>query len=193
MYRDMETGPHESSAARDGIPSERECMALMREHGMLPNIMEHSLQVMKVALAIADNLKDGCRVDRALVVAGALLHDITKTRSLETKERHDETGAELLRGMGLDRIAFIVEQHVFFTGFDPAGPLEEREIVYYADKCVMHDKIVSVHARVDDLVERYGTTPERRELILRNKDLILGIERKIASFMRDDINHVVGN
>jgi len=178
---------------REKIPDEKECHELMEKYGMLPNIVEHSRQVMKVALAIVDNLVDPAAVDRDLVIAGSLLHDITKTRSLETRERHDETGAELLRSLGLPAVGYIVEQHVFFTGFDPDGPLEEREIVYYADKCVMHDQVVSVHRRVEDLVARYGTTPERRELIMRNKALIIGIESKINRFMRDDINLVVGN
>ncbi len=169
-----------------------ECRKLMEEYGMLPNIVAHSLQVMKVALAIVDGLVNPKAVDRGLIIAGALLHDITKTRSLETKERHDVTGAELLRSLGLPSLACIVEQHVFFTDFDPDGPLEEREVVYYADKRVMHERIVSVDRRVEDLLERYGTTPERRESIIKNKALVLRIERKINSFLRVDIARIAG-
>ncbi len=164
----------------------------MREYHMLPNIIAHSKQVMNVALKIIDNLAEGCKIHRALVIAGALLHDITKTRSLETGERHDSTGAELLRTLGLPSVAYIVEQHVFFTDFNADGPLEEREIVYYADKCVMHDEIVSIHTRVDDLIARYGTTEERREMIQKNKALIMAIEAKINRHLRIDIHQVVG-
>lgn len=164
----------------------------MREYHMLPNIISHSKQVMNVSMKLVDNLADSCTVNRALVIAGALLHDITKTRSLETGERHDVTGAELLRNLGFASVAYIVEQHVFFTNFKANGPLEEREIVYYADKCVMHDTVVSIHKRVDDLVARYGTTEEQREMIMNNKALILAIESKINRFLRDDIHRVVG-
>ncbi|MCX7679304.1 MAG: HDIG domain-containing protein [Spirochaetes bacterium] len=174
------------------VPTKQECCQLMRAHRMLPNIISHSKQVMKIALKLVDNLADGCHINRALVIAGALLHDITKTRSLETGERHDVTGAELLRNIGYPQVAYIVEQHVFFTNFNAEGPLEEREIVYYADKCVMHDKVVSVHQRVDDLLKRYGTTEERRQMILNNKALILAIEKKISRYLRDDIHHIVG-
>ena len=69
----METGPHESSTARDGIPSESECMALMRKHGMLPNIMEHSLQVMKVALSADHRVSDGAEGARFIKEIQALL------------------------------------------------------------------------------------------------------------------------
>jgi uncharacterized protein len=51
-------------------------------------------------------------VNRDLVVATALLHDITKTRSLVTKERHDTSGGALVRELGFPRIAEIVEQRV---------------------------------------------------------------------------------
>lgn len=62
------------------IPTEEECHELMARHSMLPNIVEHSLQVMRVSVAITDNLKEDVSVSRDLVIAGSLLHDITKTR-----------------------------------------------------------------------------------------------------------------
>ena len=175
----------------DRIPSREECNELMVRHSMRPNIVEHSIQVMNVSLAITDNLKNGVAVNRELVIAAALLHDITKTRSLVTNERHDISGAELLREMGFTSIAEIVEQHVVFQNFNLQGGLEEREIVYYADKRVNHDKIVTIEERVHYLLKRYGITEEIRGLILQNKTLVLAVERKIASFMKIDINRAI--
>ncbi|MGZ6231236.1 MAG: HDIG domain-containing metalloprotein [Syntrophales bacterium] len=175
----------------DRIPSREECDELMVQHSMRPNIVEHSIQVMHVSLAIADNLKNGVAVNRGLVIAGALLHDIAKTRSLATKERHDLSGGELLREMGFTSIAEIVEQHVVLQNLDPEGKLEEREIIYYADKRVMHDKIVTIDERVHDLLQRYGNGEEIRSLICQNKDLILAVESKIAGFMKIDINRAI--
>ncbi len=175
----------------DRIPSREECNELMVQHSMRPNIVEHSIQVMHVSLAITDNLKNGVTVNRNLVIAAALLHDITKTRSLETNERHDLSGGELLREMGFTSIAEIVEQHVVLQNLNPQGRLEEREIIYYADKRVMHDKIVSIDERVHDLLQRYGNGEEIRSLICQNKNLILTVESKIASFMKTDINHAI--
>jgi len=175
----------------DRIPSREECHELMVQHSMRPNIVEHSIQVMHVSLVITDNLKNGVAVNRDLVIAGALLHDITKTRSLKTKERHDLSGGEFLREMGFRSIADIVEQHVVLQNFDLQGSLEEREIIYYADKRVMHDKIVTIDERVHDLLQRYGNGEEIRSLICQNKNLILAVESKIASFMKVDINHAI--
>ncbi len=175
----------------DRIPSREECNELMVQHAMRPNIVEHSIQVMHVSLAITDNLKNGVAVNRDLVIAAALLHDITKTRSLETKERHDLSGGELLRKIGFTSTAEIVEQHVVFKNLNLKGGLEEREIIYYADKRVTHDKIVTIEERVHYLIQRYGNTEELRSLILQNKNLVLAVESKIASFMKIDINRAI--
>ena len=175
----------------DRIPSREECNELMVQHSMRPNIVEHSIQVMNVSLAITDNLKNGVAVNRDLIIAAALLHDITKTRSLTTNERHDSSGGELLREMGFTRIADIVEKHVVLQNLNPQGRLEEREIIYYADKRVMHDKIVTIDERVHDLLQRYGNGEEIRSLICQNKNLILAVESKIASFMKIDINRAI--
>ncbi len=175
----------------DRIPTRTECDELMARYSMLPNIVAHSLQVMRVSLAVINHLKDDATVNRDIVIAGALLHDITKTRSLETKERHDASGGDLLRELGFPRIAEIVEQHVIIRNLNIDGGLEEREIVYYADKRVMHDKIVTIKERIEDLIQRYGTGDQIRNLILQNEVQVLAVERKIAGFMKIDINHAI--
>jgi len=162
------------------IPSRAQCHQLMMHYSMLPNIVEHSNQVMNVSLAITDNLKSGVLVNRNLIMAAALLHDITKTKSLETKEHHDTTGGALLRNLGFPDIAGIVEQHVIIQNFNLEGRLEEREIVYYADKRVLHNRVVTIEKRVQDLIQRYGTTEKIRNQILQNKIQALAVERKIA-------------
>ncbi|PKN69468.1 MAG: metal-dependent phosphohydrolase [Deltaproteobacteria bacterium HGW-Deltaproteobacteria-12] len=171
----------------DRIPDRAECEELMARYSMLPNIVEHSLQVMRVSLAVTDHLQDGVYVNRDLVAAAALLHDITKTRSLTTKERHAASGGVLLRELGFLRVAEIVEQHVIIQNMDLEERLQEMEIVYYADKRVMHDKIVTIDERVHDLIRRYATGEQIRDQIIRNKEQALIVERKIAGFMKISI------
>lgn len=179
---------------KDRIPDENECYELMARYGMFPNIVEHSRQVMKVALAITDNLKEGVYIDRGLTLASALLHDITKTHSINTGEkRHDLSGGKLLRELGLERIAEIVEEHVVFSNFDFNGRLEEREIVFYADKRVMHDKIVSLDTRIDDLLHRYGKTDEIKIRIVENLKVVTDIELKISRNMNIGIDAAILN
>lgn len=177
--------------SKEQILTREECHELMERYSMLPNIVEHSLQVMRVSLAITDNLKEGLSVSRDLVIAGSLLHDITKTRSLQTKERHDASGGTLLRDLGYPDIAEIVEQHVIIHDLNLDGDIEEKEIVYYADKRVMHDTIVTLEERVQDLIQRYGAKEETRELILKNREQVLAVERKISGFMKIDIHRAI--
>jgi len=174
------------------IPTPAECKELMERYSMLPNIIEHSYQVMNVALAITDHLKDPISINRDMVIAGALLHDITKTRSLKTKERHDVSGGALLRELGFPAIAAIVEQHVRIPDLNPNGEPDEKDIVYYADKRVMHDTIVTVEERMRDLIVRYGVDEEARRRILQNGAQVLDVERKIAGFMKIDIHQAIG-
>lgn len=180
-----------TKSTSDRIPSRAECHELMARYSMLPNIVEHSLQVMNVSLAIIDNLKSDVPVNRDLVIAAALLHDIAKTRSLETKERHDASGGALLRGLGFSSTAEIVEQHVIIKNLNLAGMLEEREIVYYADKRVMHNTIVTIEERVQDLIERYGATEAICSRILHSKIHMCAVEKKIAGAMAIDLSHAV--
>lgn len=174
------------------IPSEKECMEIMSRYEMLPNIKDHSIQVRNVSAALVDNLKESTSIDRDLVLCGALLHDIAKTRTIKTRElRHDLIGGEMLRELNLEALAEICESHVFFDDFDFEGPLEAREIVYYADKRVMHDTVVSLDERVDDLAKRYGKNDKLKEMIRRNKDFVLRIEEKIQRYMAVEIDEAL--
>lgn len=154
------------SAERVKIPSEEECRRLAAGMGMMEHIAAHSLQVCRVALLIADHLKqDG--LDRELIRAAALLHDITKTRSLETREDHAETGERLLAGLGYPEVGRIVGQHVHLEDRGAFAQPTEAGIVNYADKRVLHEEIVPLGERMGYILEKYGRTPERkRELLL---------------------------
>ena len=177
---------------KDQIPVDDECLKLIEKYEMLPNIIDHSLKVRDVSLAIVNNLKDNNIINKELVVAAALLHDIAKTMTLKDNSMmHDILGGKILRELNFNSIAEIVESHIFLDNFDPHGKLEEKEIVYYADKRVMHDKVVTVDDRINDLVERYGMTDKHKVLILLNRNTILHIEKKIQSFMKKNIDEVI--
>ena len=171
------------------IPSREECLSLMMRYGMLENIVSHSLEVAKVALFLSVELnKKGQKIDLDLVEAGSLLHDLTKTECLKTKDDHARTGGQVLKGMGYERVGDIVAQHIWLgKGGDPSCVTEE-EIVNYADKRVMHDRIVSLGERFSDLKARYGLNPKAMDYLERLQTEIYGIENKIFFILQFDPN-----
>ncbi|MGD8541727.1 MAG: HDIG domain-containing protein [Desulfobacteraceae bacterium] len=146
------------------IPTQRECFRLIAEMRMLDHIVAHSIQVCRVATLLADQL-NACRleINRELVRASALLHDITKTRSLTTGENHAATGCEYVSQRGYPEVGEIVGQHVQLK----AAPLDATplaaEIVNYADKRVLHDRVVPLEQRMRYILERYGCKTQFRE------------------------------
>jgi len=148
------------------IPDQTTCLSLMDRYGMLANIKNHSLMVRHVAVFLGRKLTEkGLDLNLQLIEASALLHDITKTISLKTKEDHAYTGGLLLDKLGYNRVAFIVKQHVFLNNWDVNKSISEEHIVNYSDKRVMHDKIVTLQKRFDDLKIRYGNTQEKLDRI----------------------------
>jgi len=152
------------NAERIRIPTEEECGKLIADMGMLENIVAHCRQVCRVSLLIFDHLKrDG--LNRELIRSAALLHDITKTRSFQTGEDHAETGAQYLTDLGYPEVGRIVGQHVRLNRYGTSGATE-TEIVNYADKRVLHDRIVPLNERMGYILEKYGREPERKRAIL---------------------------
>jgi uncharacterized protein len=165
---------------KDTIPSAEECFEIMRRHNMRKNIMRHSIRVRDVAVFIAARLvAAGHKLDMKLVEAAALLHDITKTRCLSTGERHAETGQLMLEAMGYHRVGQVVGNHVRLQGGIDPQQITENEVVNYADKRVMHHRIVSLDARYDDLRKRYGANEEAITFLKQMEDESRQLERKI--------------
>ncbi len=162
------------------IPDESICRELMDRCAMLPNIMAHSYRVCQVAAFLGNALSaTGNGLDPALIVASSLLHDITKTRSLKTKENHALTGGSLLEDLGYPQVAEVVRGHVRLTGDGEPGPLREVHIINYADKRVRHDTVVSLEERFVDLMDRYGRTAERRLRLEQMKQTARRLEQRI--------------
>jgi uncharacterized protein len=170
-----------SPTRKPRVPSREECLALMAEQGMLPNIRGHSLQVARVALTLGTHLLPANPgLDLALLEAGALLHDIAKTECLRTKKKHTDIGAAFLEARGYPEVAEIVSQHVNLNhGHSRPGRVSEVELVHYADKRVLHEEIVDLSTRFRYLQERYGRTPDDRKRIAQLLENSVKQEEKI--------------
>lgn len=157
------------------IPSINECLTLMDEHDMLDNIRAHSFMVARVAEALISKMNRGKTAQYLpnlnLVLAGALLHDIAKTPCLNNQGDHARMGRDICVEFGYPDIGEIVREHVILYDFSPdrylQGKFLAKEIVYYADKRVKHDTIVSLDQRLDYIIKNYGNNNENRHHLIR--------------------------
>ena len=158
------------------IPTKQQCYQMIGEMKMMDHIVVHSMQVCRVATFLAEHL-DAARngLNHDLIRASALLHDITKTRSFKTEENHALTGGQFLAEQGYPEVGELVRQHVRLDEYRDPVALGEAEIINYADKRVLHDKIVGLDKRLEYILEKYGKAPELQERIhwLWGKTLVM--------------------
>jgi len=177
------------------IPSKKDCYQLMCEMEMMDHIVIHSMQVCRVATVLTQHLIDqGFQLNFDLIQAAALLHDITKTRSFKTKEEHALTGGRYLTELGYSEVGSLVRQHVKLDEYPQTVSIGETEIINYADKRVLHDKVVPLEKRLDYILEKYAKVAEHRKLIYSLWEKTREIEDEIfaaLSFSPDDLSGLV--
>jgi putative nucleotidyltransferase with HDIG domain len=175
------------------IPPLRTCQDLIDSMEMPDHIQNHSRLVCSVALLLADGLKAaGFTVNRELVQASALLHDITKLRSFSTGENHARTGGEYLSELGYFEVGEIIRQHVCLDAYFEDESPNEAEVVNYADKRVLHDHIVSLEERMDYICRRYAKTAAHKERFDELLELTRHLEKKIFGYLGFAPDQVAG-
>lgn len=177
------------------IPSTKDCYHLIYKMEMMDHIVSHSILVCQVATLLVDHLYlQNIYLNREVIQASALLHDITKTRSFKTRENHAQTGEQLLRDLNYPEVGHIIGQHVVLNEYVFSEPPKEAEIVNYADKRVLHDKVVSLKDRMTYVWRRYGKDQNQRGRFIKLWEKSEQIEKKIfnaLSFSPDDLNGLI--
>ncbi len=139
------------------IPDRKQCLELMQSHDMMEHIMEHSFKVAEVAILLATQLAESAiALNKSLIEAASLLHDIAKIAAIGEGKDHSLLGAGILEAQGFPAVAEVVKQHVRLSGPVSGTSISEAEIVNYADKRVLHTTIVSLGQRFDYIREKYG-------------------------------------
>jgi uncharacterized protein len=150
------------------LPDREEALRLMREAGCSQAVIDHCLSVTRLALELTASIrKHGVIVDRDLVEAGAILHDIG--RSWTHGVEHGAVGGEIARQRGMpEPLARIIERHVgagitddeadrigLKRGSYVPETLEEK-IVAYADKLIEGNRRVDIEVTVEKMAEILG-------------------------------------
>lgn len=137
------------------IPSIDECEAIILEYKMPEHIREHTNAVRKIANCLAKKING---VEEEVVDKGALMHDVLKMYCIENNCRHAIEVGKVLSEKGYPEFGEILKLHGLeeVNDFNEKTPLEAK-IVWYADKRVNHNVIVTLDERYEYLKEKYGS------------------------------------
>jgi len=160
------------------VPGLKQVIQLWDDYGMLNNIRRHSQVVAAVAMLLCGWLEEvGLYLRKDVVLIGALLHDIAKTRCLGSNRRHDLEGQQLLTDLGYSQIGYLIGAHIYLNC---GAPLDEVMIVNYADKRVNHEMVVNINQRYTYIANRYGrNNPKHLACIEKARWRCLEIEKII--------------
>lgn len=181
---------------------------LIKEFHVPSHVLAHSKKVAEVALFLGEKLiEKGEKVDLDLIEKGSLLHDILricdfhiwephkfpenltkgkleKWNSLREKFKgihHADAAYQIFMEKGHKNLAEIILKHKFVYILDKrfAPKTWEEKIVYYADKRVMHDKIVSLDERIKDGKKRNVHSKKALALSEKAEKRIYELEKEI--------------
>ncbi len=175
------------------IPSISQCLEFHDRFEMLDNIRAHSFVVARVAESLVEGLRRTGKIIEPLpnkeeVIVGALLHDIAKTLCIKTGCRHAEIGRQICIDLGYPEVSEIVAEHVVLKNYNAhlyaQGIFGTKEMVFYADKRVLHDQVVSLSSRLEYILERYSdNNPATQHLIRQNFLQTVNFEKYLFSFL----------
>jgi molybdenum cofactor cytidylyltransferase len=163
---------------RRNIPTAAECEALLASRQVDPRVIRHSRKVADVAHRMSAALVgSGLKLNLERVQAGALLHDVAKGLS-----DHAAAGASILRSMDFESVAEIVAAH---TDLGDVFELDEKSIVYLADKLVRGEDLVTLTQRFRPALDRFkhnklALHAARKRLAIA-KELALAVETRLGA------------
>jgi molybdenum cofactor cytidylyltransferase len=134
--------------------------------------VRHSRKVAEAAGRFADALfKSGLAIHADLARAGALLHDLAKGQP-----KHAEVGAAILRDLRMSAVAEVVAAHIEMEFF---GTIDERSIVYLADKLTLGDRLVTLDERFRPALDRFRGKTDALAAARKRKAIAEQIARAI--------------
>lgn len=186
------------ASPRGMIPTDAQCRIWWDAYGMFDHIKVHSQLVADVATALV-LMTTTTRVDMGQsrtrddfvqsVRAAGLLHDLGKTYSIQHGGNHSQLGAAwALELTNNPAIAQGVMHHVFWPGEQDPQRYFLPLAVIYADKRVMHDRVVSLEERFEDLRARYGHSERSRALIATSHAQGKELEHILSTFLGEDLH-----
>jgi molybdenum cofactor cytidylyltransferase len=136
------------------LPTPAECEAILALQAAGEPLRRHGRAVAAVARTLATRLAArGVTIDRNLVLAASLLHDVAKGQPA-----HAAVGAAMVADYGYPVVADVIRQHMAMD-FDGSTP-NAAAVVFLADKLVREDRRVPLEERFQGSFERFRDQPD---------------------------------
>lgn len=157
-----------------------EINTLYRKNNLPDNVVSHMKKVAEYSRKILNETDPKCeRFDHELVTKAALVHDVARLQP-----NHAICGARILRREGFYDVADLVEAHHGIQ-INEDGPLTEEEILFYADKRVLEDKVVTLEERFTESRKKCRTDEAKRNHAALHRKAEL-IETKMFGGKQDE-------
>jgi uncharacterized protein len=171
------------------LPSREQALKILKENNCPPQVISHCISVADLAVEMSVKLqKRGFEVNIQLVEAGAILHDLGRSKNHTVN--HAVVGAQMAETLNLPTpVINIIKRHVGagitaeeaqFLGW-PKDVYEpqtlEEKVVSYADKLIGQSKILPIEAEIERLQkENKNEAAERVRKLHKEISSMLGNE-----------------
>jgi uncharacterized protein len=170
-----------------GLPSREQAIQLLRENNCPPVVIRHCEAVADLALEIATKLQSkGLKINLELVQAGALLHDIGRSKT--HKVNHGLIGSQIAKSEHLpESISNIIKRHV-------GGGITTEEATQFGwpkDNYMpqsIEEKVVSYSDKLIDREERVPIDLEIQRLSVGHKEAAEKVRK-----LHEEITNLLGN
>jgi|GEM_PF-447336 len=170
-------------------PTVEQARKLLVSNGASEQLLRHSEKVAEVVSRLLQKLKDKkIHANADLALAGAMLHDIGRTKTHEVS--HGCEGAKIIREAGLpEDLAKVVERHVgggigkgeakklIGVDADLSPKTIEEKLVSYADKLVEGGKEVSFSKTIKQYKRKFG----KNHLAVRR---VIHLDKEMKSLLK---------
>lgn len=183
--------------------NKKEIRKIYQEFHVPKHIIAHMKMVAKVAKKLARKMnKKGAKIDEETIENAALLHDVVRYidfkkpeasdhecwKNLRKKYRkigHEKAMAKILQKRGEKILAKLIAKHGFFSVWKLKS-IEEK-ILYYSDKRVDRDKIVTLEVRFSEGKKRNMLPTDDPQLIKATEKKIFELEREFVEILGESI------
>ena len=142
------------------LPNREQAIELLRKNNCPPQVIKHCVAVADLAVETADKLAEkGQKINVELVEAGALLHDLGRSKNHAVD--HAVVGAQIAQSLGLpEPLIKIIKRHVGAGITEKEAQLLgwpkdnyipqtlEEKVVSYADKLIDKGKKVPIETEI---------------------------------------------